>query len=114
MNKYLQFPTDADMLDCKSVWVPNSAVLSRCESQNAMDERFKTFFNTRVNVQLGCGLQRLQSLFGLTLSSHPTFPQTLWVLCLWFVTFVSFEIVFPMTDREMLTSQPIPIKTPRL
>lgn len=69
-------------------------------------------------MQLGRGLQRLQSLFGLTLSSHPTFPQTLWVALTGSVFVVcdnvSFEIVFPMTDREMLTSQPIPIKTPRL
>lgn len=64
-------------------------------------------------------------VFGLPLSSRPTFSRRLSVcwkspcvfvsVCVFFFLWLC-EIVFPMTDREMLTltSQPIPIKTLRL
>lgn len=35
-------------------------------------------------------------------------------VCVWVRDFVSSEIVFTVTDREMLASQPVPIKTLRL
>lgn len=91
------------------------------QASNSMDERLGIFFKARVNVQLDRGLQVSQSWSSsLQLSNLPsntvvalTAPM---FVSVFFVTFWVCEIVFLMTDREMLTltSQPIPIKLHRL
>lgn len=108
------------MLDCKRWWVPNRGVLSRCKSQNATDERLWNnlpdkgecaAWSRSAEVTEPIWSPALQSS---NLPSQHRGRHNVARVCecvLWLC-----EIVFPMTDREMLTvtSQPIPIKTRRL
>lgn len=97
---------------------------SRCKSQNTMGERLVLQYSSRqgwmCSLPAVCRGYRVDSVF------HSPVVQPSLKRCgcfdsscvceVCFVTLWVCEIVFPMTDREMLTltSQPIPIKTHRL